>query len=172
MSAEERFFRLGEVDCMMSPFVYGETIHSSICELLLYLKEKHALFQLKENAATFYDLGAGTGKPSVTAALALPDFLSKCVGIELLDSMYKKSLELAEEYNKSEWKTQRSKAPELTYESYDFLEKHEEWAQADIVFANATCFDKEMLSKVSNILNTKFREGSVFILTSHELSLD
>ena len=38
LSAEERFYRFGEVDCMVSPFVYGETIHSSICELLLYLK--------------------------------------------------------------------------------------------------------------------------------------
>ncbi len=45
-----------------------------------------------------YDLGAGTGKPSVVFALTLPLYFSKCVGIELFDGLYQRSLALKEVY--------------------------------------------------------------------------
>ena len=52
-------------------------------------------------------MGSGLGKPSVTAALTLPDFLTQCTGIELLDGLYNKSLELATAYEQSAWVTDR-----------------------------------------------------------------
>lgn len=55
----------------------------------------------------FYDLGSGMGKPSVTAALTLPDYFEKCVGIELLEGLYNKSLELATAYSQSDWAQSR-----------------------------------------------------------------
>ena len=44
-------------------------------------------------------------------------------------------------------------------------------SRADIVFANATCFEPEMLEDVERLMKTRFRPGQVFMLTSKELEL-
>ena len=42
----------------------------------------------KEKGNVFYDLGSGFGKPSLAAAISLPEEFSKCIGIEYLDGLY------------------------------------------------------------------------------------
>ena len=152
LSKDERLLCYAEPDYLISPLVYGETIHSSIAEILMILRDQHGLFQPNDESAKrcFYDLGSGLGKPSVTAALTLPDFLTKCVGIELLDGLYQKSLQLAAAYEQSEWVTDRKaqgkNCPTLSYEKDDFIHNSENWvSNAGVVFANATCFEPDMI---------------------------
>ena len=45
----------------------------------------------------FYDLGSGTGKPVIAAAI-LHNF-DVCVGIEILEGLYSMSLDVAAAYN-------------------------------------------------------------------------
>ena len=90
------------------------------------------------------------GKPSVTAALTLPDYFTQCTGIELLDGLYNKSLELGAAYNESAWFTERKAAgkncPTVNYVKDDFLHNYEQWvSNASVIFANATCFEPDML---------------------------
>ena len=40
----DRFIAFAEPEFLISPFVYGETVHSSIAEFLLLLKNEHGLF--------------------------------------------------------------------------------------------------------------------------------
>ena len=62
--------------------------------------------------------------------------------------------------------------PALRYEQDDFLIHHEEWvSKADIVFANATCFEPEMVHQVEELMKTRFRSGQVFMLTTKDLNL-
>ena len=147
---EERFFAFAEPEFLISPFVYGETVHASIEEFLLILKNEHGLFQSTNGGGCFFDLGSGLGKPCVTAALTLPDFLTECVGIEFLEGLQLKSLELAASYEASTWfserKEQGKECPKLRFERDDFILHSEEWvSRSDVVFANATCFEPEMI---------------------------
>ena len=54
----------------------------------------------KKAGNVFYDLGSGFGKPSLAAALSLPEEVSKCIGIEYLDGLYQESLNLKAVYDK------------------------------------------------------------------------
>ena len=147
--------QLAEPEFLISPFVYGETVHASISEFLLMLKNEHGLFTPPAESSSseghcFYDLGSGLGKPCITAALTLPDYLTECVGVELLDGLHKKSLELATSYEASSWAAERLSAgktcPKVRFLWDDFMIHNEEWVRrADIVFANATCFEPEMI---------------------------
>ena len=76
---------------MISTFVYGESLHSSLAEMILYVKDRYSMFHPTERKGKFFDLGSGLGKPCVTAALTLPEFLSECTGFELLDCLFHKS---------------------------------------------------------------------------------
>ena len=101
----------GESAFEISPLVYGETVHDSIAEILLMLRDEYGLFKAgafgPAREHCFYDLGSGLGKPSITAAVTLPDYLDKCIGIELLDGLFNKSLEMATTYKESSWVGQR-----------------------------------------------------------------
>ena len=155
----------------MTPFTYGETVSiliktyfciqmfESFADILTGLQDKLGLFQDSEKpSGVFYDLGSvsllqnsqyiqGFGKPSLVAALVLPKYLSKSVGIEFLDGLFQKSLELKKIYDES------SLPVTLDFIKDDFMANTQWASEADIVFANATCFEKEMVSSISTILN-------------------
>ena len=98
ISSDDRFEQLGEVDVQMTPFTYGEITFEPIYEILRYLRQEGMLPKKAENV--FYDLGSGFGKPSLAAALSLPEEVSKCIGIEYLDGLYQESLNLKAVYDK------------------------------------------------------------------------
>ena len=41
-----------------------------------------------------------------------------------------------------------------------------------MVFANATCFEPEMVEQVERVLRARFEPGQVFVLTTKALDLD
>lgn len=80
----------------MTPFTYGEITFEPIAEILKDLCEKGLI---KSGSSIFYDLGSGYGKPCLAAAIGVPGVFSKCIGIEYLDGLYAKSLELKALYD-------------------------------------------------------------------------
>ena len=120
-----------------STLVYGEIQFSSYAIAIEKVKNKYG--GLQESGGIFYDLGHGTGKPALAAAL-LHDFDS-VNGIELLDGLYNLSLQL-----KSIW---MEKIHALLPESKKKIEVNftqgditvEDWSHATMCFANSTCFD-------------------------------
>lgn len=62
--------------------------------------------------------------------------------------------------------------PELEFKQDDFL-VNSDWAtEADVVFANATCFEPEMVKTISKILAEKLKKGGVAILTTKSLEFE
>ena len=79
----------------MTPFVYGEITFEPIAEIIDMLES----MEMIRDRSIFYDLGSGFGKPCLAAALSLPSKFSKCIGIEYLDGLFQKSLELKKVYD-------------------------------------------------------------------------
>jgi 16S rRNA G527 N7-methylase RsmG len=55
---------------------------------------ENCLFQETSNDKVAVDLGSGVGKPSLTFALVLDKWLAESIGVELLEGLHKKSLEM------------------------------------------------------------------------------
>jgi hypothetical protein len=98
---------------------------------------------LSAGGGCFYDLGSGTGKVVLAAAL-LHDF-KYCRGVELLRGLH----EVAVGYQ-DEWQKVRS-SPVVEYTLGSILDREViDWASdGDIVFSNTHCFDPEMMMALS-----------------------
>ena len=135
--------------------------------MLLGLHEKYSFFP-RTGRAVFYDLGSGFGKPCLAAALTLPFYLEKCIGIELLDGLYEKSLQLQKQYELRKAEGD----PQLEFIKEDFM-ANTEWSEiADVVFANATCFSPEMVTQISKIMSERLKKGAVVIITTKTLEFE
>jgi len=60
-------------------FIYGEILHSTLLPLLQFVDP--------QPGETLYDLGCGSGRVMMVAAMAFPQ-LKACVGIELMPKVY------------------------------------------------------------------------------------
>lgn len=95
----------------------------------------------------FYDLGSGTGK-NVIAAAVLADFKA-CFGIELLKGLHDFAM-----INKCSWDSnvlmEYKPVIDFVHGSILDLSVHN-WTDGDIVFANSHCFDVAMIKKLSHL---------------------
>ncbi len=137
---------------------YGEIIPKEFSRML---KEVDP-----QKGEVFYDLGSGTGKAVIAAALLFP--FSKVVGIELLDDLYDASIRVTERL-KREVSTQEIPLPEVKFIQSDFL--NSDFSDADIVFAHATCFHeaqfRELLPKFEGL-----KKGARLLLVSKPIALE
>ena len=135
---------------------YGEIIPQ---EFFRILKDVNP-----QEGEVFYDLGSGTGKAVIAAALLFP--FSKTVGIELLDDLYDASIHVLERL-KREVSTQETPLPEIQFIQSDFL--NTDFSDADIVFAHATCFHegqfRELLPKFEGL-----KKGARLLLVSKPIA--
>ena len=131
-----------------SSLTYGEVEFVSLGEVFEIIKAVHG--EIKQGGV-FYDLGSGSGKGVVSAAL-LHDF-SKCVGIEILQGLFaiseqvKTNYDLARpsilEANRDLWQG----LPEVEFRIADLFRV--DWSDADVIFINSTCFDIEMMDELA-----------------------
>lgn len=115
----------------------------------------------------FYDLGSGTGKAVLAAAL-LYDFAKVC-GIELLPALYQQSQCLYDEllnhpkvmqyFPRKQWNVHFINDDIFVYD----------FSEADIVFINATGFFGDEWNALLTKLNS-LKKGAKIILTSKQLS--
>lgn len=145
---------------MDTNLTYGEiTGLASINSMIQRIRECGSLMQV---GGSFYDLGSGTGKPVVAAAL-LHSF-SLCCGIEVVNKLYTASLRAKLEYDKH-----HVSQTEIIFREGSFLDLDEvDWTTGDVVYANSTCFSTEMMKAISAIAS-HMRPGAFFISLTHPL---
>ena len=130
-------------------FFYKLNIQSfrSVAYIIELIKREYGE-HLKEG--NFYDLGSGSGKGVIAASLVYP--FKKCIGIELLESLYKISEEHKKIYDEN-IKKQFSEYSELfagidkpvpiSFSWGDLLK--ETWNEPSIILANSTCFSPDLM---------------------------
>lgn len=98
---------------------------------------------------------------------ALSHEFDKCIGIEYLDGLFKKSMDLRDIYFEKFPDALREDmfitygtVPELEFHKDDFLDF--DWKDADFVLANSTCFDKELMLKIYE-KSKQMKQGSYFL---------
>lgn len=138
-------------------FVYGEVTPEVMWQLLQASEAKAG-----EN---FYDLGSGTGKPPLLAAI-MSD-LGKCVGIELFDELHSAAqLALARYRTNILPHVPHKAAQHIEYRCNDF--RSEDWSDGDIVFSHCTCFSPALMEAFVAQVN-KLKSGARVMTVSKEL---
>jgi SAM-dependent methyltransferase len=120
-------------------FVYGEIVFLSFIDLLTRLT-------IKPHQEIFYDLGSGSGKAVITAALSFA--FAKVVGIELLPGLYElANKKVAELNNLIQWHTSTLAAIyQQRITNIQFINANIndcQFADATVVFVNATCYSPD-----------------------------
>lgn len=147
-----------------STLVYGEIKFDSYGIAFEKIKNKYG--GLQKPGGKFYDIGSGTGKPTFAAAL-LHDFDS-CTGVEILEGLYSASLELLEIWN-TEVVPDLPPAKQKTV--VQFLNEDatkRDWSDADMWFANSTCFDEALMAKLATIAD-KMKVGTFCVTFTKRL---
>lgn len=132
--------------------IYGEVEFNSFARVLRKISP--------QPGTKFYDLGSGTGK-AVFVARFLYDFDS-CNGIEILEGLHNAGIEVVHRYNRY------FKQLLLHTTDNDVVLKHGsildlDWSDGDLIFANSTCFDENLMGRVSELAE-RLKPGS-FVVT-------
>lgn len=141
---------------------YGEVEFMSFKEIIELAKPRQN--------DVFFDLGSGTGKAVIIAAMCF-DF-SVCKGIELLEPIYKLSCQalhaLQERVNKQKNSILRAikHLPDIKFYNQNFIKA--DLSSANIIFINATCYPIEFWNEVINKFN-KLNKGTRIIITSKKI---
>ncbi len=132
-------------------YIYGEIDFLSFAELLA---KSHA-----KPGDIFMDLGAGTGKAVIAAALLLP--FQQCIGIELLTPLYESS-----QQNLQALMALNYQHASIAFEQNNFLEI--DLSRANILFINATAFRNKLWQRLYQKLQNLPPKTDI-IITSHRL---
>mmetsp|Transcript_2719 Transcript_2719/g.7961 ORF Transcript_2719/g.7961 Transcript_2719/m.7961 type:complete len:292 (-) Transcript_2719:547-1422(-) len=159
-----------------STLVYGEIRFDSFCLALMKVKNKYGLpgegatgpdgIMQGTGTGIFYDIGSGTGKPTVAAAIAHP--FEKAYGIEILEGLYNESVIV-----KGKWdggiKKDAGHDTEVIFVHGDItnFDDHD-WSDGDVCFANSTCFDETLMRSVAEKA-AYMKRGSFFITLTKRL---
>ena len=133
-----------------SSLTYGEVDFISLGEIFYTIEERYGGLP---QGGIFYDLGSGTGKGLLSAAL-LGSF-SECRGIEILNSLHKIAENLIEEYNNkfTQYVLNSSDLwtiiPTIKSIHGDICQI--DWTDANFLFVNSTCFGEDMMTAISNV---------------------
>jgi hypothetical protein len=132
-----------------STLVYGEISFTPFATALLKIRDVYG--GLKESGGKFYDIGSGTGKPVFAAALLHP--WESCTGIEILDGLHETSLELKSVWCSSVSALLPAHASTVRIEFIKADATTYPWDDADVWFANSTCFDDALMAKLAVTAN-------------------
>jgi hypothetical protein len=130
--------------------VYGEVEYDSFVEILMVANQG-----LEKRTSKFVDLGHGTGKALCIAGF-ITDF-DDYVGIEFIPGLYHVSIKVLDSFNKSCMRSLIK--PKFTIIEGNFLSDKYDWTDADLVFANSTCFTDKLLEGIEEKAS-KMRVGS------------
>mmetsp|Transcript_26597 Transcript_26597/g.36644 ORF Transcript_26597/g.36644 Transcript_26597/m.36644 type:complete len:267 (+) Transcript_26597:38-838(+) len=166
-----------ELNLKDSTLVYGEITFDMLGTVLEKIKKVYGRPNvgasgvsgiIQNKGGIFYDLGAGTGKPVIAAAVY--HNFDVCYGIELLEGLYSVSLDALNAYNtRGKAKLNRETDTHCQMIQGSFLKlSTKDWRDADIVFANSTCYDEVLMSSMAKIAGG-MRKGSFFITLTKRL---
>ncbi|CAK4651992.1 unnamed protein product [Aphanomyces euteiches] len=114
-----------------------------------YLAFLHTLRKIPiEPHWTFVDLGSGTGRAVFVARLNF-DF-AKCTGIEILSGLHAAAAEVCANYNEFVRSVISTSTKPLEAAFFHCSLLDLDWSRADVVFANSTCFDSELIWEIAD----------------------
>ncbi|MCS7184163.1 MAG: methyltransferase domain-containing protein, partial [Patescibacteria group bacterium] len=108
----------------------------------------------------FYDLGSGTGKAVILAALIYE--IKKSMGIEYLESLVNASNDAL---------SQIKKIINFNSENINFIKGdifESDFSDGNIIFMNSTCFSDEQLKRLSE-LSLNLKQGSKLIVLTKKI---
>ena len=139
---------------------YGEICDMEAVDHMFGVLQQQGLMT-KTRTGKFYDLGSGSGKVIVAAAL-LHSFES-CCGIEILASLHGIADIVQAEYHRYF----TSPRLEVYHGSITDLTL-KDWTDGDIIYVNSTCFSNELFAEMASIAK-KMKVGSIMITLSQVL---
>ena len=136
-------------------FVYGEIEYDAFSAVL-----DVAMVGLKSKRK-FVDLGAGLGKACLWVAMTTA--FDEVMGIEIIGDLVDKSHNMLSKFEK-ELKRKEMKLGSRKFDLIqgDFLSDEYEWEEADLIFANSTCFTEDLMMKLS-VKSQTCKPGTRFI---------
>lgn len=140
--------------------VYGESHLPSLYGLFNEISPKPG--------EIFYDLGSGSGRLVLYAALSFP--FAKCIGIELLDDLIniaQTKLELCKKELPNLPDFDASKLGEIEFIHADF--RKIDISNANIIYIASTCFDDEFMLDLALHLENQLLAGTRIITFSRPL---
>ena len=140
---------------------YGESHLPSLYEIFNEVKPKEG--------EIFYDLGSGSGRLVLYAALSFP--FAKCVGIELLDDLVTSSQEKLDLCKKRAFSLpgfEQNKLGEVEFRQADFTKSN--ISDANIVYIASTCFENEFMLNLSLYLENQLAKKTRVITFARPLS--
>ncbi|EFJ31901.1 hypothetical protein SELMODRAFT_408223 [Selaginella moellendorffii] len=167
--------------------IYGEVSFIAFARML-ELCVPLAMGDSSRKGFAFYDLGCGAGRPVFLAPMLRPDCVKSC-GLEIIPSlsafslyakvlmccfvssgMHEMNQELLLLYKLEvlPYLHPSRRDQDISFVRGDFLQ--EDWSDADIVFANATCFDDPLFEQLEQRATQTLRNGSVVISVTKRFS--
>lgn len=131
-------------------YTYGEVEFVSLAEIFELIKTRHGPIP---DGGTFYDLGSGSGKAVLGAAL-IHNF-SNCKGIEIMESLYGISDKIYEVYQQMRlhlvytYPDLWSSLPDIHFSLGDMFDQA--YSDASFIFINSTCFDSTTMERLSSL---------------------
>jgi len=143
--------------------VYGEVDFTSLAQVFIRNLDL-------TNHTVFYDVGSGSGRGVIAGAI-LHGF-TKLRGIEIIPQLHIAAQQQLAVYEALQEVRAKRSGRELKKQDIGFIEgdfrKHD-WSDADVVWANSTCFDKPLMKYLSR-QSERMKKGSYFISLTKELS--
>jgi len=138
--------------------LYGEIEFSALETAFVIIRERGG--GLKGEGSTFVDLGSGSGKAVIAAAL-LHNF-NKCVGLEILKKLHELAMSAS-----MKWELLKLSTPTLSKTTSNLQFIHGDMLEYDlsnahVVLANSTGYDENLMSKLSKCAE-KMEPGSFYI---------
>lgn len=108
----------------------------------------------------FYDLGSGTGRAVVAAAL-LHGF-ERCVGFEVLRGLHEAAVRVRDRWDTDvrPYAVAERRAQRIEFERANFLDA--DWSDGTVVFANSTCYEDELMAQIAAQC-ARLRPGAVVL---------
>ena len=140
--------------------IYGEVEFDSYVHIL------HIAINGLESTNKFVDLGHGCGK-AVCITACLCDF-KEFIGIELIHKLHEISVNLVSSFQ-DVIGMGHIENPKFTLLRGSFLNTASyDWTDADLVLANSTCFNENLLSQLTTVA-ASMKVGARIITFTHEL---
>lgn len=117
----------------------------------------------------FLDLGSGTGRGLVAAALLL-DIDFAC-GYEILPGLHDAAVEVLDKYiqRHRELGSELVPLPNFEIQCLDFFAEQLDWAQFGLIYANSTCFDDPLMARIAVRLSS-VPDGHWIVTNTTELA--
>lgn len=157
--------------CSDKSLLYGETYFVPFARVLRTVREKYG--GLQNSGETFIDIGSGTGKATIAAALLHPFGWKRCIGVEILRPLHEIAGTVLEKYDRiiRPKLHECQKATEIKFLCGDATEFSDEMIymkEASLAFCCSTVFSGELMRGVAQLAG-RMPVGSFFISLTKDL---